>query len=201
MYKSEHLHVQHSKLDYLCQNHYLCPFLDDFYARHANRESYLICRTVRKLGGFVLLAFLAKTEQVWCKSGLRYTTSFEVVNLVLGLKMCMQIHIMRKTNSFWKNCNNIPDEIYLQMKALSVPIVPNKICLGIFWKKLLLHLWKWHFLKLMTINLLKIIFPGFLSPSILSAYMPPFLFFNYNISNHDFSSQIPILWKTKRTII
>ena len=27
--------------------------------------------------------------QAQCKSGLRYTTSFEVVNLVLGLKMCM----------------------------------------------------------------------------------------------------------------
>ena len=83
-----------------------------------------------------------------------------------------------------------------QMKALSVRIVRSKICLGMFCKNMLFHLWKWHFLKLMTINLLKIIFPVFfLSPSLLSAYMPPFLFLNgrnqitYNISNHDFSSQ------------
>ena len=27
--------------------------------------------------------------QAQCKSGLRYNTSFEIVNLVLGLKMCL----------------------------------------------------------------------------------------------------------------
>ena len=34
---------------------------------------------------------LSTCNQARCKSGLRYTTSFEVVNLVLGLKMCMLI--------------------------------------------------------------------------------------------------------------
>ena len=35
-------------------------------------------------------------KQAQCKSGLMYTTSFEVVNLVLGLKMCMLIHKLGK---------------------------------------------------------------------------------------------------------
>ena len=58
------------------------------------------------------------TSQAQCKSGLRNTTLFEVVNLVLGLKMCMynKIHKLGKTNSFWKNCNNIPGESCLQKK-------------------------------------------------------------------------------------
>ena len=70
-----------------------------------------------------------------CKSGLRYTTSFEVVNLVLGLKCACKYIYWGKTNSFWKNCNNIPGESCLQKKSLSVTIVRSKICLGFFCNK------------------------------------------------------------------
>ena len=44
--------------------------------------------------------------------------------------MFLLIHILGKTNSFWKNCSSIPGEKCLQMKALSVTIV-----LGIFLQK------------------------------------------------------------------
>ena len=40
-----------------------------------------------------------------------------------------------KTNSFWQNCNNIPDESCLQKKSLSVTIIRNKICLFFFLQK------------------------------------------------------------------
>ena len=33
--------------------------------------------------------------------------------------MCMLIHKLGKTNSFWEKCNNIPGESCLQKKALS----------------------------------------------------------------------------------
>ena len=49
--------------------------------------------------------------------------------------MCMLMHILGKTNSFWKNCNNIPGESCLQKKALSDTNVLKQNLLGIFLQK------------------------------------------------------------------
>ena len=70
---------------------------------------------------------LSCNGQAQCKSGLRYTTSFEVVILVLGLKMSMLLHKLAKKSSFGENCNNIPSESCLQKKALSDKIILSKI--------------------------------------------------------------------------
>ena len=55
-----------------------------FYKRLQNKR---VCVLIYYIGkGYFLTG---QREQAQCKSGLRHTTSFEVVNLVLGLKMCM----------------------------------------------------------------------------------------------------------------
>ena len=123
--------------------------------------------------------------------------------------MHVRIYIEGKTNSFWKNCNNIPGESCLQKKALSDTIVLSKICLGFFCIKVISSVET-------VVSEIKdnkpvktdtCVFPYFFFTSIGSAFIPPFLLFKgrnqatYNIRNQDFSLQLPVPQKTKQTII
>ena len=119
------------------------------------------------------------------------------------------MHILGKINRFWKNCNYIPGESCLQKKALPVTIVRSKICLRFFLQK---HVISSVEMAVFEINGNKPVLnyiPWFLISIDCFRICSTIFVFNlkgrnqstYNISNHDFKSQIPNLCKTKRTVI
>ena len=92
----------------------------------------------------------------------------------------------------WKNCNNIPGESCLQKKALSDTIVLSKICLGFSFPKHVISSVETVVSEIKDNKPVKTIFPYLFFTPIVSAFIPPFLFFTgcnqatHNIRNQGF---------------